>query len=176
MELGRLADLGEFVGGVAVLVTLLYLVIQVRQNTAQLHQATEVARGSAEIETAKMNMTYFIEFARDPRAIEAWERAFSEPDSLTPDERARFNSTTAVWFHLAQGHYRQYRRGLLPEESWEPIARGLAGAMRQPAIRRFWEHNLYNLAIDFRSHVEELAATYADEAWVPVSPSEIGAS
>ena len=33
MELAQLAQLGEFVGGIAVLVTLVYLAVQVRQNT-----------------------------------------------------------------------------------------------------------------------------------------------
>ena len=33
MDLSQLADLGEFIGGVAVLVTLVYLAAQIRQNT-----------------------------------------------------------------------------------------------------------------------------------------------
>ena len=51
MDLTQLANLGEFIGGVAVLVTLIYLVIQLRQNTQELQQTTEVARGTAELES-----------------------------------------------------------------------------------------------------------------------------
>ena len=36
MDLTQLANLGEFIGGVAVLVTLVYLAVQVRQGNKQL--------------------------------------------------------------------------------------------------------------------------------------------
>ncbi len=51
MDLTQLANLGEFIGGVAVLVTLIYLAVQVRQGNrlarAQVHQ--ETARMSSEL-------------------------------------------------------------------------------------------------------------------------------
>ncbi len=44
MDLTQLANLGEFIGGVAVLVTLIYLAAQVKQGNrlvrAQVHQET----------------------------------------------------------------------------------------------------------------------------------------
>lgn len=39
MDLTQLANLGEFIGGVAVLVTLVYLVIQLRQNNVNIRAA-----------------------------------------------------------------------------------------------------------------------------------------
>jgi hypothetical protein len=42
MSLAQLANLGEFVGGLAVLVTLIYLAVQVRQST-DLAQGTRAA-------------------------------------------------------------------------------------------------------------------------------------
>ena len=47
MELTQLANLGEFVGGVAVLATLAYLAIQVRQGAVAQRAATEIAAGGA---------------------------------------------------------------------------------------------------------------------------------
>ena len=173
MDLTQLANLGEFVGGLAVLATLVYLVIQVRQNTEQIRQATEVARGTAELESAKMNLTYFSEFFRDPKLNDVWERGYLDPTSLSPEESTQFSYITATWFHLAQGHYRQYRRGLLPAESWEPIARALAGVIRHDSIQVWWGNNLFSLAVDFREYVEQLGIEYADEAWVPVRASEL---
>ena len=42
--LEELGNLGDFIGGVAVLVTLIYLSIQIRQNTAQVKIGSEIAR------------------------------------------------------------------------------------------------------------------------------------
>ncbi len=43
MDLTQLANLGEFIGGVAVLVTLVYLALQVRQSTSAQRTAAELA-------------------------------------------------------------------------------------------------------------------------------------
>jgi hypothetical protein len=161
-----MGNIGEFVGAIAVVVTLAYLAVQVRQNTSQIHQATEVSRGTAELETAKMNMSYF-QTHLDPVTAAVWKKAYADPENMTDQERTHFASLMAIWFHLAQGHYRQYQRGLLPEESWEPIARTLAGAMRQDVIQRWWSKNVFYLATDFRSYVDGLATEYADDVWLP---------
>ena len=42
--LDELGNLGDFIGGVAVLVTLVYLAIEIRQNTAQIKIGSEIAR------------------------------------------------------------------------------------------------------------------------------------
>ena len=47
MDLTQLANLGEFIGGVAVLVTLIYLAAQVRQSTRAQEQANELAKADA---------------------------------------------------------------------------------------------------------------------------------
>ena len=51
MDLTQLANLGEFIGGVAVLVTLIYLAVQVRQNTLSNRVSTllEMSEASASL-------------------------------------------------------------------------------------------------------------------------------
>ena len=39
LNLEALGNLGDFVGGIAVVVTLIYLALQVRQNNEQLHES-----------------------------------------------------------------------------------------------------------------------------------------
>ncbi len=45
--LEALGNLGDFIGGIAVVVTLLYLAVQVRQNTTQLRESSTLARVGA---------------------------------------------------------------------------------------------------------------------------------
>ncbi len=47
MNLQDLGNLGEFVGAIAVLVTLVYLALNIRQNTAQLSQNTRAVQLTA---------------------------------------------------------------------------------------------------------------------------------
>ena len=48
MDLNTLAQLGEFVGGIGVFATLIYLTIQVRQSNAMQATAAELARAEAQ--------------------------------------------------------------------------------------------------------------------------------
>ena len=57
MDLTQLANLGEFIGGVAVLVTLIYLAAQVRQSTKAQRHANEHAKADALHNAATIHST-----------------------------------------------------------------------------------------------------------------------
>ena len=44
MTLENLGNIGEFVGALAVVLSLIYLAVQIRQNTHQIEENTEVTR------------------------------------------------------------------------------------------------------------------------------------
>ncbi len=73
MDLTQLANLGEFIGGVAVLVTLVYLAVQLRQNTllvaAQLRQ--EISRVSTDvaISTSLEELDVLVKASADPQSV-----------------------------------------------------------------------------------------------------------
>ncbi len=58
MDLTQLANLGEFSGGVAVLVTLIYLARQVRQSTAAQTTAAEIATADAAYKFVNLNSSF----------------------------------------------------------------------------------------------------------------------
>ena len=49
MNLEALGNLGDFIGGIAVLVTLIYLAFQIRQNTSSVQQSNRIATANTEI-------------------------------------------------------------------------------------------------------------------------------
>lgn len=88
MDLTQLANLGEFVGGVAVLVTLVYLALQVRQGTQNTNASNYfgLVHGMNELNAV---------VACDPAPGQLWLRGLNEPSSrsgsgakpLAPTER-----------------------------------------------------------------------------------------
>ena len=54
MNLTQLANLGEFIGGIAVLVTLVYLALQVRQNTSALRASSATLSRRDELSTTSL--------------------------------------------------------------------------------------------------------------------------
>ena len=77
MDLAQLANLGEFIGGIAVVATLIYLAVQLRENTritsAQLRQ--EISRMSTEVavSTKVDELNYFTKSMHDPQSVSPTE-------------------------------------------------------------------------------------------------------
>jgi len=122
MTIQDLGAVGEFIGGVAVLVTLIYLAVQIKQNTnvhaslirQNFYEATQRLMLHA-VESTDFN--------------ELFNRAWSTNDSLTPGEQ------TQIWRHMQaifmgyQGFFEQYKSGALPEKDW---------ALIRIILRTFW--------------------------------------
>ena len=83
MNWDAIAAVGELVGAVGVVVSLLYLASQVRQNTLTM-RATSAA-------SAAQSMREIIgPFLVDPSRSGLVARGFEDPDSLSGDEKAYF--------------------------------------------------------------------------------------
>ncbi len=76
MTISDLGDLGDFLGGIGVIATLIYLAIQIRRNTATVQTAS--------LESAYASHT---EFQRtiwsDPELNELWFKGLLGKDQLT---------------------------------------------------------------------------------------------
>jgi hypothetical protein len=53
-----LGNLGDFLGGIGVIITLIYLATQIRQNTNQLRQNADLARLAALDATGQQGMAF----------------------------------------------------------------------------------------------------------------------
>ncbi len=87
MDLTQLANLGEFIGGVAVLVTLIYLAVQIRQTASAQKIAAQVTAG----ETLRSNVNSFAAFRQmiaDESTGDVWAKALGD-EALTPAEMVR---------------------------------------------------------------------------------------
>ena len=118
MKLEKWATVAEIVSGVAVVVTLVVLVIGIRENTATV-RATAAA-------TSRDNLANFNEqaLALSGENFELIARTF-EPTTTWED----FTSSEQLWLQLFQrafvqrteAQYFRYRDGLLEEDAWETV-------------------------------------------------------
>ncbi len=126
-----LGALGELLGSVAVLATLVYLAMQTRQNTTAIAAQLDAARlGAAqEINLAAATSTELQEALNGDRV---------EPLTI---EQARLNHFWTARFFLLQWNFTQFRGGLL-----SPVAGGSLAQGEARMARRL--HTYFN---DFRS-------------------------
>jgi hypothetical protein len=93
LNIGDLAAIAEIVGGAAVIISLVYLAIQVRENSIQ------TKLGSA------ISLNHLINEAFDPiynndRNINIWTGGISDPSSLSEQDQAIFSLFMARLVHV----------------------------------------------------------------------------
>ena len=112
MSIADLGSIGELLGSFAVLVTLIFLTFQMRQNTSALESNSE---SDAALEFA----SWHGRIAGDPSLMQVFERASLRTEELSQEEIARFRWLIGEFLFICEAQYRRRLRGLLTEESWQ---------------------------------------------------------
>ena len=99
-----LGNVGEFLGSIAVLITLVYLAIQTRHARAAHEASLQWQRANASRELATM-------WATSPEAVELLAE-FGQPDSQIPDE-AEFNSRFFRYVKINQSFLEMLQANLI---------------------------------------------------------------
>ena len=111
MTLQDLGSLGEFVGAVAVVTSLFYLAVQIRQNTRALHTTTYA-------QTAEQAWLVNLAIAQDKDLARIWAE-FAAGKPLNPVDNARIDAALGNFFTGGEHTFRQYELGLLDADTWE---------------------------------------------------------
>ena len=90
MDLTQLANLGEFIGGIAVLVTLVYLALQVRQGANAQRATADIAAAEA-IQSSANRYSVFRQMVADESTGEVWAKARRDED-LSDTEALRLRA------------------------------------------------------------------------------------
>ena len=119
-----LGNIGEFVGALGVVVSLVYLARQMIQNTVSVRAAS--------FNSMVQNSIRLLEHAfRDPEFAAFLARAEADPASLTDVERVRWDSyMTAVWRHFGNLQYAN-RVGTLDGQMWQAYRTDLKEHLRK---------------------------------------------
>jgi hypothetical protein len=126
-----LGNLGEFVGAIAVVITLAYLGIQVRQNT----KATKAATYS---ETTRGWQDYLQAMTRDD--LELLMTLGSNLQALSAAEFLRASYLCRVLFRRMEHDFYQHRAGLFEAGTWNAYVKAFErDTFNSPVIRAMWQ-------------------------------------
>ena len=129
-----LGNLGEFVGALGVVISLVYLTKQMQQNTTAVRAASfnSMVQNSMNLLQHSFIDSEFATFLH---------RAEQDPASLTPAEKVRWDAyMTAVYRHFGNLVY-QYRVGALDREMWQSYECTLKEHLRTPSWNAWFEEN-----------------------------------
>ena len=149
MDLATLANLGEFIGGIAVLVTLIYLAIQIRQGTAAL-------ASNRHHEMLDLILTNnFAPISENREFAEFIIQAYESPDSLDAIDWMRFVHYAYGIFGMWEHAYISHKRGLIDDEIWAAWDLGCTSMFVNNGSRKFWEQERMAHSPKFRAYIDE---------------------
>jgi hypothetical protein len=176
MSLSDLASLGSFVSGFAVLISLIYLALQVRQTKRNQQIAIRHSRASRIVE---------LQLAlADSAVAEAWLHGSGSPQEITQTELSQFiNLCRALFFHFEDSFY-QREEGLLNDDAFETVVAGARLSARSPGWRAAWKITRSNFGGRFLDFMDGVVASSAAappvdlslEAWRVAFASEASRS
>ena len=126
-----LGNLGDFVGGIAVIITLLYLATQVRQNTKLL-------RTQALAVTAQSRVAFNNLLGTNPAAARVFQLGLERFNDLSEDEQRQFINLLRAQFAGYQHTFQQFEDGLVDESDWHQERRGALSALSLPHVAEWW--------------------------------------
>ena len=147
MSLQDLGNIGEFLGGLAVLVSLVYVAFQIRQNTTSVRAA---ASASVAESLARVTETLSVE----PELGRIWTQGQNDYDSLDDDARIRFNFVLLTYMRRLENAFYQQSRGFLDPDHWQTTERRIAYIMNRPGTARWWSQSRVRFSDPFIEFVE----------------------
>jgi hypothetical protein len=158
--------IAELVAAIAVVVSLWYLAIQLRQST-------ELARAELEVQFGVVWAELHDNMIQNPDLARAYDLAENNWSELSEEDVRAYLWFVAKSFHLLEGMFRQHRRGLLADDAWEPYDRYIVGVLRIEAVMGWWQCDGSLTSKEFHSHVENLLRAPSDSRWRPVSTADM---
>lgn len=152
MNIMELGAIGELVGGVAVIGTLGYLAIQVRQSTK--------AARSTSYQAAVASVSEWTRCLGSGAALELlFHGASEDPASQTEGQLVQYRYLLLSIVRNYENIHYQYQNGSLDKATWLPWATRIRRASSTPGFREWWptQRTVFNAA--FRELIDSAQPT-----------------
>ena len=159
MTLNDIYLVSQIAAATLVAPTLLYLALQVRQNTRQMRAIAN----HQYLETSKdLNLALI----QNTQTASVYRRGCEDFNSLNADEKTQFFFYVGQYFQTFSNMFDLWKGRTLPDSSWHIIRKHIISMMAMPGTRHIWESwARTGLTAGFVDYVETLSvsgeATYS---------------
>jgi len=126
MNTSKLADIAEITSSIAILVTLVFLVVQMQQNTAAVQSA-----GRQATLTTAVELLY--KFSDNPYLVLG-----RFDGTLSDEEKVQLGSIMLAFFRQREHDWLEYQNDALDAAAWESYRRTTIVFLSAPMVRTWW--------------------------------------
>jgi hypothetical protein len=168
MKLQDLALIAEIVGGIAVIVSLAYVGMQVSDNTAAI-------RSAAASDATTTMQVWYREMGTNRQASDVWFNAMTSSEPLADRDEFQFMMSMHVAILGMQNSFLLTREGTLDPEFREAVTTAIVGVKDLPGMKRFWSQRRGFFHVEFAQYVDGLLAQAAIETLDIYKPRSVPA-
>ncbi len=132
MTLEDVSLIGQIVAAVTVVASLVFVGIQLRQNTKSVRSATSIA-----VTDLTIQLGSFV--TGSDSGAQVWRMGLQGLDKLTENERARFTAFLSTLIRFFEATRVQWLRGQLDKEHWHNVEHQAMGLAVQPGVKAWWQ-------------------------------------
>jgi len=148
MSLDDIGNIGELIGAIGVIITLIYLAIQIRQNTGAL-------KATSHQETTREASDFVAQIAGDADVARIFNIGAKEWNDLDGDDRLRFSMLLFRVFFNFQNLYNLHQKDGIDNEYWDSQLQIMMWFMSMPGVLRWWEVGKGQLRKGFVEFMEQ---------------------
>lgn len=157
MNWDAIGALGELLGAVGVIITLIYVGVQVRQNTEQIRDAAKDARLTA-FDRSVESFARHREYLTRGDNSELYAQGLESYGSLTQAEKYRFCAIIEEYFFAFHALLGRVIEGRYEESLWLAQARTPAELLTTQGGKEWWEERKNRFSPRFVQSLETIAA------------------
>ena len=146
MSIAELGALGEFIASFGVLATLIYLAIQMRQNTQALRLNT------AQVVTEELQQMFSL-LASDEGLSKVFVEA-GKTSKLSDVNKVRYYTFTSNIMRVCENAYLQNRENAIGPEHWEGVVRMMIDYSKMSAFGDYWVNRRHWMSNEFQQYMD----------------------
>ncbi len=147
--------LGELIGGIAIIVSLVYVGIQVKDNAGAVRSA---AANDANVAT----QSWYMQIGSDRQTSELIYEALTSEVALSNQEEFQFLMMMHGSILAFQNSYLLAEEGTIDFELRESATTAMSGIKELPGFRRYWRQRRSYLHSGFADYVDQLLKQKTD--------------
>jgi len=147
MDISYYANLAEILGTAAIVVSLIYVAVQIRQNT----RATKLTTAQNVFHDLR-EATAIV--ATDQEMASIYVKAMKDVASLSPAEKHRVYMFLNITYRVYENAFYQNKQGALDAYVWEGVVANLSIAHETPGHRAFWRDRKKIFSTEFQDFCE----------------------
>jgi hypothetical protein len=150
MSLGDLASIGSFISGLGVLISLIYLGLQVRQ--AKVHQQGAIRQGRAS------RIVDLLSGLADPALSDACARGNAGDPAISQTQLQQYQFICLAIFYHYEDEYFQHKEGLTNDAAFASFVKSATRVMTIPGLRVLWRAQREDFIPEFVKFIDGLVA------------------